>query len=292
MDLQTNLKMFSIRHIRDEVKSGKTKKQVANEIGISYHKVRKYTGDIYRSLRIPYKLEKQIREEVKNGKTKKQVAKEFGLCTKTVSRYTRNIKTSNPISKQQVETIREEVKKYKSKVKVAKMLNISYRTVLYYTRDIIIRKKPSKEMIEQIREEVKGGKSRLQVSKDIKLSYHVVCNYSIDLPSTKTVYKRHTGIKGRALEILNILMSDGYHICIPRDVAKYRLLKKRIPTIYKVHLYNKTIVFLEEKSNEAIRGFLEHINKRKISCHELEKISKVFNSKLSRSDKKKYSSNF
>jgi len=145
-------------------------------------------------------------------------------------------------------------------------------------------------MIEKIRKEVKGGKTRLQVSKDLNLSYHVVCYYSIDLPSPKKDYKRHTGIKGRALEILNILMADGHHICIPGDVAKYRLLKKYIPTIYKVHLYNKTIVFLEAKSNEAIRGFLEHINKRKISFFELEKVSKVFKSKLSKSEKKKYAS--
>jgi len=145
-------------------------------------------------------------------------------------------------------------------------------------------------MIEKIREEVKGGRTRLQVSEDLNISYQVVCYHSIDLPSHKNEYKRHTVIKGRAREILNILMTDGYHICNPGDLAKYRLLKKRIPSIYKVHLYNKTIVFLEEKSNEAIRGFLEHINKRKISYYELEKISKVFKSKLSKTEKRKYAS--
>jgi DNA-binding CsgD family transcriptional regulator len=289
MEIQTTLKMFSIKYIRNEVKGGKTKKQVANEIGISYYKVRKYTRDIYRSLRIPYKLEKQIREEVKNGKTKKQVAEEYGLCTRTVSRYTRDIKTNKPASNQFKKTIREEVLKCKSKMKVARMLNISYNTVLYHTRDIITKKKTSQKLIEKIRKEVIGGKSRYQVLRDFNLSYPVVWKYTKDIPVPN--HKEYfTGIRGRSLELLKLLLTNGYHICIRGDVIHYRILKEYIPTIYKVHLYNKTIIFLEEKSNEAIRGFLEHINKRKISFHELEKISKVFKSKLSKTEKEKYSS--
>lgn len=288
MNIQTTLKMFSIKYIRDEVKGGKTKIEVANEIGISYYKVRKYTRDIYRSLRIPYKLEKQIREEVRNGKTKKQVAEEYGLCTKTVSRYTRGIKTNNPISNQLVETIREEVRQCKSKVKVAKILNIPYNIVIYHTRDIIIQKKTSHKQIEKIRKEVIGGKSRFQVAKNLNLSYSVVWNYTKDLPNLNKNSGEYTGIRGRALKILNILMSNGYHICIRGDVTKYRILKKYIPTIYKVHLNGKTIIFLEDKSNEAIRGFLECINKRKLSCYELEAISRVFKSKLSKKEKRMY----
>lgn len=289
---QTTLDVIPINFIRDEVKNGKTKKEVANELGISYFKVRKYTRDIHRSLRIPVELEQQIREEVKKGKMKKQVAQELGVCAKTVSRYTKDIKINKAASNTFVKTIREEVKRCKSKIKVAKMLNISYDIVLYHTHDIHTQKKTSQKQIEKIKKEVLSGKSRFQVAKDLNLPYNVVWKYAKNLPNKHKNKGGYTGIRGRSLKILNILISNGYHICIRGDVIKYRILKKYIPTIYKVHIYGKTIIFLEEKSNEAIRGFLEHINKRKISYQELEEISRIFKSKLSKIEKKKYVSTF
>jgi len=94
---------------------------------------------------------------------------------------------------------------------------------------------------------------------------------------------------GRTLTILKILLINGYYIFSEQgDNDLYHTLRKHFPNIHKVRACRKTIIFLEEKSNEAIRGLLESINKRKISYWELEKISKAFKSKLTTKEKEKY----
>ena len=89
--LQTTLDDIIIKTIRDQVKKGKTKIEVANELGVSYYIVKKNTKDIQTTLRIPIELEQKIREEVKKGKTKRHVAEELNISSDTVIKYTRDI---------------------------------------------------------------------------------------------------------------------------------------------------------------------------------------------------------
>lgn len=91
-----------IKKIREEVLSGKLKWQVAQELGVSYDTVKKYTRDITldrntkgrRSL--PPYLIREIRERIQSGKSKYQVSKELGVSYSTVVRLTRDLPSNKP----------------------------------------------------------------------------------------------------------------------------------------------------------------------------------------------------
>ena len=223
---QTKLLIININLVRDEVKSGKTKIEVANELGISYYVVKKYTKDIPRVMRIPVELEQQIRKEVKSGKTKIDVANELGISYKTVRRYTRDIPTVLRIPVELEQQIREEVKKGKTKKQVAIDLNVSDQTVKKYTRDIIskhnsIRKK-SPELIEEIRANVKKYNSKIETARKMGISYNTVLWYTKDiiikkvLPSEQREKIRNEVKNGKSkIDVareLNISPGVVYHI--------------------------------------------------------------------------------
>ncbi|KYK29897.1 hypothetical protein AYK20_09555 [Thermoplasmatales archaeon SG8-52-1] len=282
--LQKKLPILNISNENGRVQRFKI--PVITELNITFEKVNK-NGKIFPANKLPFDIVRKLRDEVKQGKMKKQVAEELGISIKSVTRYTKDITKNKKISDHLIKTIRTEVKRCKSKTKAARILNIPYDTVVYYTRDISVKKKITKRQKEIMNKEILSGKSRYQVAKDLNLSYNAVRKYTKYLPNTR-YNEGYPGIRGKSLRILEVLITKGYYICTQGDTRKYRLLKKYFPMICKVNMYSKTIVFLEDKSDIAIRGFLEHINKRKISYMELEEMSKIFKSKLSKSEKKKY----
>ena len=279
-----------IKKIREEVKKGKNKIQVAIENGISYYLIKKHTQDIPTILSIPKQLQQRIREEIKKGKSIRQTSKQLHVSCDTVVKYTRDLKKhwKKPgRTEEEIEKIRRNVIKYNSRFITAKIMNIPPSSVYGYTWDIELKRGLSKEQINKIRKETLNGKTKIQIAKENNLSYNIVLKHTCDNPSQFHL-GGWTGIRGKSLEILQVLLIEGYYICSKGDSKHYPLLKKYFPTVCKVYIYGKTIIFLEDKSNEAIRGFLECINKRKIGYWELEKISKAFKSKLSKNDKLKF----
>ncbi len=116
---QTTLDEVIIKTIRDKVKKGKTKIEVANELDISYYIVKKYTKDIPTILRIPVELEQQIREEVKKGKSIRQIAQELNVSRDSIIKYSRDIPKKPNIKRKRslelIKQIRVNVRKYNSK---------------------------------------------------------------------------------------------------------------------------------------------------------------------------------
>jgi DNA-binding CsgD family transcriptional regulator len=279
-----------INKIRNEIKNGKNKIQIAIEYGISYYTAKKHTQDIPTILNISKQLQQKIREEIKKGKSIRQVAKELQVSRDTVIKYTRDIPKhwKKPgRTKEEIKQIRKNVIKYNSRFKTSKIMNIPYSSVYGYTWDIKLKRGLSEEEIRKIREETLNGKTKTLIARENNVSYKMVLKHTGDIPSCFHL-GGWRGIRGKSLEILQVLITAGYYICSKGDSEKYRLLKKYFPTICKVNIYGKNILFLEDKSNIAIRGFLESINKRKISCWELEKISKAFKSKLGKHEKLKF----
>lgn len=68
-----------ISKIRKGVRNGKTKRQVADELNISYYTVKKHTKDIITEKRISIELERKIRQDVMKSKSKRQVAEELNV---------------------------------------------------------------------------------------------------------------------------------------------------------------------------------------------------------------------
>lgn len=262
--------------IRDKVKSGKTKIEVANELGVSYYTVKKHTKDISTILKISVELERQIREEVKKGKSIRQVAEELDISRDTVIKYTRDI-FKNPIRKMKrppelIEKIRENVLKYSSKTKTAKEMGLNYYVVKYHTRDIHVKRFPT-DVIAKIRNEVTQGKTKIQVAKEMHLSKNTVTRYTVDINRVE----KKADITFKAFLLLQEIVNKGYAFPCPRYTLKeYYILKKKFPRLCRVKMHGRAIFFMEDKSNIAVNAYLLSLHKRITSYQELKQVIKAF----------------
>jgi DNA-binding CsgD family transcriptional regulator len=287
---QTTMDDFIRKTIICEVKKGKTKIEIANEFGYSYYTVKKHTRDFHTLSRISDELIQKMRSEYNKGKSKRQVAEDLHVSRDTVTKYTKDL-TRKPVRnkkrpKWEVVRIRECVLKYHSKSEAGRRLGLSMRTVRWYTNDIPVSRGISSEKREKIRKEAMRGKSKYQVSKDLNISYLTVLKHAKDLPNHPRGGR--SGIRGKTLEMLKKLMQDGYIICSPGYFHNYMTLRKYFPMICKVNAYDKTVIFLEDKSDIATRAFLESLDRRITNYHELKRIINVFRAKMDGEEKKRY----
>lgn len=286
---QTTLPEIIAKVIRDKVKSGKTKIDVANELGVSYYMVKKHTRDISTILRIPVEIEQQIREEVRKVKSVREVAKELNVSRDTVIKYTRDIpKKLNIEGKQSpelIKQIRANVMKYNSKIKTARKMGLTYGIVRWYARDIPIKRGLPKEMKEKIRIHVKNGKSKTQVARELNISLNIVSKYTRDIYEVQ----KKADISYRAFLLLQELMNKGYAFpCSRYGLKEYQILKNKFPKIYRVRMYRKTIFFFEDKADVAIRAYLKSLDIKITNYQELKQVIKAFKTNISSEEKKKY----
>jgi DNA-binding CsgD family transcriptional regulator len=277
--------------IRERVKSGKTKTDVAKELDISYKTVRRYTKDIPTVLRIPVELEHQIRKKVKKRKTRQQVADELNISLTTVRKYTKDIiKKHNLMEKTSpalVAEIKANVIKYNSKIETAKKMGIPYKSVLWHTRDIVLIKGISPELKKKIRRDIiKNGKSKIDVAREYNFKPGAVYNITKDIITGKK--RSSEKISGLPLELLKELMQKGYAFSLNKyRIKDSRRLKKYFPNVCRVSLYGKIIYFLREHKDDAMRAFLEAVNLKVIKYNKLKQIIDVFDVEIKRKDKKK-----
>ncbi len=85
----------AVADLREQVLNGKSKSQMARELGITFRTVWNHTKDIRTQKVIPQKLKDRIRAEVENGKSKYQVAKEYKISRTTVQRITKDLKSTS-----------------------------------------------------------------------------------------------------------------------------------------------------------------------------------------------------
>ncbi len=286
---QTTLPEIIAKVIRDKVMSGKTKIEVANELGVSYYTVKKNTQDIPTILRIPVELEQQIREEVKKGKSIRQIAKELNVSRDSIIKYSRDIPKKPKIKRKRytelIKQIRANVRKYNSKTETARKMGLTYHTVKVYTQDIPMNRRLSSEMKEKIRNEVKKGKTKTQVARDMELSINTVSKYTIDIYKIK----KKPDISYNSFLLLQELMNKGYAFpSLQYGSKEYQILKKKFPKICRVKMHGKAIYFLEDKSNIASRAYLESLEKRITDYHRSKRVIKAFRVNICEDEKKKY----
>ncbi len=286
---QTTLPEIIAKVIRDKVKSGKTKIEVANELDVSYYMVKKHTQDIPTILNIPKQLQQRIREEIKKGKSIRQAAKELHVSRDTVIKYTRDIPKKPKIKRKRspelIKQIRANVRKYNSKFETARKMGLTYKTVGYYTEDIITVKRISKETRDKIRDKVKQGKTKAQVARELNLSISIVSN------NTQDIYKipKKADINYRAFILLKELINNGYAFSSSKYGLKdYQILKTKFPSIHRVKMYGRVIFYLEDKSDIAARTFLESLDKKITNYHELKQVIKTFKVNMDSEEKSRY----
>ena len=165
-------------------------------------------------------------------------------------------------------------------------MGLTYYTVKKYTKDIKIKRGLSSEKKEMIRNEVKNGKPKIQISRELNISPEIVYHHTKDI---MVGYPHDFGIEGNTLKLLKEIMENGYAKPSKEYTYKcYQKLRLKFSNIRRVKMYGKTIYFIQENSDLAMRIFLEDLNKKIISYQELQQIINVFDGEMIRKDKKKY----
>jgi len=203
--IQTKLDDVLIKTIRDEVKKGKFKIEVAIERGLDYSTVKKYTHDIHTRLGIPVELEQRIKDEVNKGKSKRQVAEELHICRDTVIKYTRNIPRNTNMrrirSDEEIAQIRQTVLECKSKTETAKRLGLTYWAIRWHTQDIPMNQGVPEDLKEKIRERVQQGISESQIAREMKLSRAYVIRFTKDIQfGSQIIQKRKSHLSKETIE--------------------------------------------------------------------------------------------
>ena len=192
---------------------------------------------------------------------------------------------AEPLPEEIIRKARELVLCGRSKNSVAKELRISRTTVYRHMRDIpgYKHQRVSKETIQKIREEVLWGKSKYQIAKDMGLRFGVVYYHTMDLPNH--VY-REEGIQGKVLDLLKELMKNGYIVSTEENTQRLRRLQRYIPMIKRSQVDRRAVYYLSDKNKLALQSMIQRKKSKIFSYQELSSMSKVFDVKLSKKEKK------
>ena len=149
----------------------------------------------------------------------------------------------------------------------------------------------SDEMIEKIGYYVVKYNSKINAATKFGLSYDTVLFYTKDI---RLKYRKndidYLGIYGKSLDLLKELLQNGYAFSSGKyGLKEYMKLKKCFPHIRRTKMYGKMIYYLDDKSKIAVKALLEVSNKKIMSYQELMKVTKVFDTDLSKEEKTRYS---
>jgi hypothetical protein len=143
--------------------------------------------------------------------------------------------------------------------------------------------KYSKKLINKIRREVLSGKTKYQVAKDLNICEKMVYYYTKDIPSKNP---GRTEIRGRTLDTLKTLLTDGYVGSNTKNSNNLRTLQKHFKEIKRTQVNGKKAVYyLEDKNKKALQSVIENKGSKVIGYYELAKMSKVFDVNLSKKEK-------
>jgi hypothetical protein len=188
-----------------------------------------------------------------------------------------------PISNETKAFLRPHVLNGKSKSQVARDIGITFRTVQDHAKDISVQKKTSKKLIGKIREKIKNGKSKSQIAKELHLTCATVYYWTKDFPGENCSWP---GLRGRTIDLLKEIVTKDYAYPTDKYVQqRYRILGKYVPTVRRITIYGKTICYLDGRQDEAVRAFLEQVNKKIIRYQELRQVTEVFGTDLNKSEK-------
>ncbi len=182
---------------------------------------------------------------------------------------------SNEELKQQ---FREAVKLGKSRWQAAQEFGVSPATAFRWMTDLPKRAKADKRLApeekERVRALVLSGLSKYQAAKEMGISYPYVLWLTRDIPSS---YDGNRCLSQKTLEILRKLFKEGYFMLGELDTTTnhYRTLAKNF-SIKKVTFGDKTVIFLEDRKEEALRGFFRHVGNKVVHYNKMKELAGLF----------------
>ncbi len=143
--------------------------------------------------------------------------------------------------------------------------------------------KYSKKLIKKIRKEVRSGKTKYSVAKEMRVPDKVVYYHTRDFPSKNP---GRTEIRGRTLDTLKTLLTEGYVDSNTKNSGNLRTLQKHFKAIKRTQVNGKKAVYyLEDKNKKALQSVIENKGFKVISYYDLARMSSVFDVNLSNKEK-------
>jgi hypothetical protein len=143
--------------------------------------------------------------------------------------------------------------------------------------------KYSKKLIKKIRKEVLSGKTKYQVAKELNLCHKMVYYYTKDIPSKSP---GRTGIRGRTLEVLKQLLTEGCVESTNKNCRNLRTLQKHFKEIKRTQVNGKKAVYyLEDKNKKALQSVIGKRESKIISFQDLAILTDIFDVNLSKKEK-------
>ncbi|MCK5022887.1 MAG: hypothetical protein KAS04_01805 [Candidatus Aenigmarchaeota archaeon] len=184
--------------------------------------------------------------------------------------------------------IRQKVENGSPRYDVAREFNISPKNVYNWTNDLpkmhCGRRKIPDKTRKKIIKYVESGMPRIEVAKTFGVSTSFVNRLTMDLSKKQG----NTGIRGGTLNLLKVLMKDGFYVPKREDTNQvkrsYRYLKGHVP-VKSVIVRNRPVYFMEGKEKEAMKAFLSKTKKTTMSYFNFKKMSSLFGITLSKTDK-------
>ena len=173
--------------------------------------------------------------------------------------------------------IRAAILSGKSRAEIAKELGISNATVCRATVDLPKNEKKATRLKigdkERLRDLVRGGMSKQKAAKEVRMSYGYAMILTRDLPSKGG---GNRNLSESSLRLIRRMLRDGYFIPKSEDnmTTRYHVLCQHIP-ILKVQVSNKTIYYLEDRKEEAFKGFLWDIGSKVVAYNKLRETARL-----------------
>ena len=192
-------------------------------------------------------------------------------------------------SQETKQRVREAVKSGRSRLHVAIEFRIHPTTVYRWTEDQpkneIFSRRLNKEEREEIRRRVMNGESRGNICRDFGVSYATIRWITNDLPD---LGKGNRTLRPQSVNLLQKLITNGY--AIQKSQSRnchnpYRTLRNYFP-IKRVQYGRDVIYFLEDKNQDALKGFIGIMGKRVMKHGELARLAMLFEVPLSYDMKK------
>ena len=145
-------------------------------------------------------------------------------------------------------------------------------------------RKLSDEDKEKIREEARTMKSRYKIPREFGVHPTQIYRIAKDIPTPR---QRQPYIRGKCLEVLQKILSDGY-IYSGENNNEIRKLQYLLPVIKRSQFNGKSIFYMEDKNKIALERMIKTHTNKAIKYRDLTALSKLLNVKITSCEKDEY----
>lgn len=249
--------------------SGKTKREIAELLGISYYTIHKMVYGHCVSRRHPQEQREKARALIEKGISKSRVAYELGIPLGTMAHW--NIPSPNPPKSYGKETRDKAARMVLSGMSISetsKELGISHKTIRGWVGSVKAVTHP-RSLLLKARQLAGRGLDKAYLSRRYGLSSQTVARWTNDIVNKKS------RVLGRYFMVLTELTNKGYFIADRKDASPIRFLCRYVKL--KSLLVGKfAVCYLDGKKNRAINSLIQKKELQPLTERKLNLIKEAF----------------